>query len=174
MKTLCLLLLVGCCVGSFSGDDVHNMRVRDLKRILRARDEPCQGCIERSDYVAKVEEILRKESPEAQLQAELRWKQKEIQREAKLLEAALEKSQREGAIRDAFRSKKAAKKANQVAGQLLADQQNKPVKEIGTVEGNNLQAPLLSAYRAVQDALSEFSVPNEELRSMLRSTMRNE
>lgn len=33
------------------------MRVKELKKILNDWDEKCSGCVEKSDYVKKIEEV---------------------------------------------------------------------------------------------------------------------
>lgn len=37
--------------------DLKKMRVKQLKKILQSWDEECNGCIEKSDFVQRIEEL---------------------------------------------------------------------------------------------------------------------
>lgn len=36
--------------------DFNKMRIKDLKKILADRGVPCKGCLEKSDYIKKIQE----------------------------------------------------------------------------------------------------------------------
>merc|ERR1719460_230638 len=143
------LLVLG--TNALENNNVDNMRVRELKKLLRERDEPCIGCIERSDFVAKVKSVLLRETPEAQREAERRWKKAELVKEQKQDALARAAAEAEDEIQNAIRSTKAAKKVDILKKSIL------------TEDGKTLQSAtvktLLNAYRAVEDTLSDFSVP---------------
>ena len=40
--------------------DLKKLRVRDLRKILNDWDEECRGCAEKSDFVARIEELKHK------------------------------------------------------------------------------------------------------------------
>ena len=37
--------------------DLKKLKVRDLKKILADWDEICDGCLEKSDYIRRIEEL---------------------------------------------------------------------------------------------------------------------
>lgn len=37
--------------------DLKKLKVRDLKKIINDWGEDCQGCIEKSDFIQKIEEL---------------------------------------------------------------------------------------------------------------------
>ena len=37
--------------------DLKKLRVRDLKKILNDWDEVCDGCIEKSEFITRIEEL---------------------------------------------------------------------------------------------------------------------
>lgn len=37
--------------------DLKKLKVRDLKKILSNWDEDCEGCIEKTDYINRIEEL---------------------------------------------------------------------------------------------------------------------
>ena len=37
--------------------DLKKLKVRDLKKILNDWDEMCEGCIEKRDYINRIEEL---------------------------------------------------------------------------------------------------------------------
>lgn len=37
--------------------DLKKIKVRELKKILMDWDETCEGCIEKSDYIKRIEEL---------------------------------------------------------------------------------------------------------------------
>lgn len=37
--------------------DLKKLKVRDLKKILSNWDEQCEGCLEKSDYIKRIEEL---------------------------------------------------------------------------------------------------------------------
>lgn len=37
--------------------DLKKLKVRDLKKILNDWGEDCQGCVEKSDYIQRIEEL---------------------------------------------------------------------------------------------------------------------
>ncbi|XP_064486921.1 mesencephalic astrocyte-derived neurotrophic factor homolog [Ornithodoros turicata] len=37
--------------------DLKKLKVKDLKKILNSWDERCEGCVEKSDYVKRIEEL---------------------------------------------------------------------------------------------------------------------
>ncbi|KAG8038677.1 hypothetical protein G9C98_000232 [Cotesia typhae] len=37
--------------------DLKKLKVRDLKKILNDWDENCDGCIEKTDYIKRIEEL---------------------------------------------------------------------------------------------------------------------
>lgn len=40
--------------------DLKKLRVRDLKKILNDWDEDCRGCAEKSDFIARIEQLKSK------------------------------------------------------------------------------------------------------------------
>lgn len=38
------------------GQDLSKLRIKDLKKILADRGVACNGCLEKSDYIKKIEE----------------------------------------------------------------------------------------------------------------------
>lgn len=45
--------------------DLKKLKVRDLKKILNDWDETCDGCLEKSDYIRRIEELKPKYYKEA-------------------------------------------------------------------------------------------------------------
>nr|XP_033782356.1 mesencephalic astrocyte-derived neurotrophic factor [Geotrypetes seraphini] len=45
--------------------DLKKLRVKDLKKILDEWDESCKGCVEKSDYIRKINELMPKFAPKA-------------------------------------------------------------------------------------------------------------
>lgn len=41
----------------FKTVDLKKLRVRDLKKILSDWDERCEGCIEKDEYIKRIEEL---------------------------------------------------------------------------------------------------------------------
>lgn len=37
--------------------DLKKLKVRDLKKILNDWDENCEGCLEKTDYIRRIEEL---------------------------------------------------------------------------------------------------------------------
>ena len=37
--------------------DLNKLKVRDLKKILSDWDEACDGCIEKADFIKKIEDV---------------------------------------------------------------------------------------------------------------------
>lgn len=53
-----------------SAVDLKKLKVRDLKKILNDWDEICDGCLEKTDYIRRIEELkpkYYKESPKTEL-----------------------------------------------------------------------------------------------------------
>lgn len=44
----------------FKNVDLKKLKVRDLKKILNDWDEVCDGCIEKTDYIKRIEELMPK------------------------------------------------------------------------------------------------------------------
>lgn len=42
--------------------DLKKLKVRDLKKILNDWDESCDGCIEKTDFIKRIEELKPKYS----------------------------------------------------------------------------------------------------------------
>jgi hypothetical protein len=42
--------------------DLKKLKVRDLKKVLDDWDETCDGCIEKSDFINRIEELKSKYS----------------------------------------------------------------------------------------------------------------
>jgi len=42
--------------------DLKKLKVRDLKKILNDWDESCDGCLEKSDFIKRIEELKPKYS----------------------------------------------------------------------------------------------------------------
>ncbi|KXJ04740.1 Mesencephalic astrocyte-derived neurotrophic factor, partial [Exaiptasia diaphana] len=42
--------------------NLKKLRVKQLKKILNDFDETCQGCVEKSDYIKKIEELMAQHS----------------------------------------------------------------------------------------------------------------
>lgn len=42
--------------------DLKKLKVRDLKKILNDWDEGCDGCLEKTDYIKRIEELKPKYS----------------------------------------------------------------------------------------------------------------
>ena len=38
--------------------NLKKLRVKQLKKILNDFDETCQGCVEKSDYIKKIQEVM--------------------------------------------------------------------------------------------------------------------
>ncbi|XP_030063155.1 mesencephalic astrocyte-derived neurotrophic factor [Microcaecilia unicolor] len=45
--------------------DLKKLRVKDLKKILDDWGESCKGCVEKSDYIRKINELMPKYAPKA-------------------------------------------------------------------------------------------------------------
>lgn len=45
--------------------DLKKLKVRDLKKILNDWDEVCDGCLEKTDYIRRIEELKPKYAPAA-------------------------------------------------------------------------------------------------------------
>lgn len=66
-NTICLsvILIVECvsliCIIEkqidLSAVDLKKLKVRDLKKILNDWDETCDGCLEKTDYIRRIEEL---------------------------------------------------------------------------------------------------------------------
>jgi len=41
----------------FKTVDLKKLKVKDLKNILSSWDETCDGCIEKSDFISRIEEL---------------------------------------------------------------------------------------------------------------------
>lgn len=41
----------------FKTVDLKKLKVKDLKNILNEWDEVCDGCIEKSDFISRIEEL---------------------------------------------------------------------------------------------------------------------
>jgi len=53
-----------------SAVDLKKLKVRDLKKILNDWDENCEGCLEKTDYIRRIEELkpkYYKETPKTEL-----------------------------------------------------------------------------------------------------------
>lgn len=37
--------------------DLKKLKVRDLKKVLNDWDEQCDGCLEKTDYIRRIEEL---------------------------------------------------------------------------------------------------------------------
>lgn len=53
--------MIPCCVSDKEIDlsqvDLRKLKVRDLKKILNKWNEVCEGCIEKTDYIKRIEEL---------------------------------------------------------------------------------------------------------------------
>ncbi|CAG0899429.1 unnamed protein product [Cyprideis torosa] len=47
--------------------DLKKLKVRDLRKILSGWDETCDGCIEKDEYIRKIESLMPKYAPKAEL-----------------------------------------------------------------------------------------------------------
>lgn len=54
-----------------SAVDLKKLKVRDLKKILNDWDETCDGCIEKTDYIRRIEELKPKYYKETATKQEL-------------------------------------------------------------------------------------------------------
>lgn len=45
--------------------DLKKLKVRDLKKVLNDWDEVCDGCLEKTDYIRRIEELKPKYAPAA-------------------------------------------------------------------------------------------------------------
>lgn len=54
-----------------SAVDLKKLKVRDLKKILNDWDETCDGCIEKTDYIRRIEELKPKYYKETTSKEEL-------------------------------------------------------------------------------------------------------
>lgn len=54
-----------------SAVDLKKLKVRDLKKILNDWDETCDGCIEKTDYIRRIEELKPKYYKETTTKQEL-------------------------------------------------------------------------------------------------------
>ena len=54
---MCLLLTFLEKTIDFKTVDLKKLKVRDLKKILNDWDENCDGCLEKGDYIKRIEEL---------------------------------------------------------------------------------------------------------------------
>lgn len=47
--------------------DLKKLKVRDLKKILNDWDETCEGCLEKTDFIKRIEELKPKYMPRSEL-----------------------------------------------------------------------------------------------------------
>jgi hypothetical protein len=47
--------------------NLKKLKVRDLRKILSNWDETCEGCIEKLDFIARIEELRPKYMPHQEL-----------------------------------------------------------------------------------------------------------
>lgn len=45
--------------------DLKKLKVRDLKKVLNDWDEECDGCLEKTDYIRRIEDLKPKYAPES-------------------------------------------------------------------------------------------------------------
>lgn len=170
--TMCLFLLFSVAMAE-TPLDVDKMRVRELKRMLRERDEPCVGCIEKVDFVKAVRNVLLRETPEAQRQAAEEWKAKELKKQRKEQRKEVAEANSDATINNAWRASKAAKKVKELKERLVAAEAIQDYSELKSSQPDSIKT-LMSAYKTVQDALGEFALPDDEIRYLLRAKMRAE
>lgn len=48
-----------------SSVDLKKLKVKDLKKILEEWGESCKGCVEKSDFIRKINELMPKYAPNA-------------------------------------------------------------------------------------------------------------
>lgn len=51
--------------------DLKKLKVRDLKKILSDWDETCDGCLEKPDFIKRIEELKSKYAPSSSEKKEL-------------------------------------------------------------------------------------------------------
>lgn len=51
--------------------DLKKLKVRDLKKILSDWDETCDGCLEKPDFIKRIEELKPKYAPSSSDKKEL-------------------------------------------------------------------------------------------------------
>lgn len=60
----CIYLLLDKQV-DLSSVDLKKLKVKDLKKILEEWGESCKGCVEKSDFIRKINELMPKYAPNA-------------------------------------------------------------------------------------------------------------
>lgn len=83
-EIFCIVLQIICTICVFflhrfisekqidlSAVDLKKLKVRDLKKILNDWDETCDGCIEKTDYIRRIEELKPKYYKETTQKEEL-------------------------------------------------------------------------------------------------------
>lgn len=48
-----------------SAVELKTLKVKELKKILEQWDETCKGCVEKTDFIRKIQELMPKYAPNA-------------------------------------------------------------------------------------------------------------